>query len=127
RRPSPRPQDVHPGGLKVEAAHPLPLVTRRTGTDSAPLASRAGRTTSNDRRPNAAFLCRPPACERGGIRRSHVVCPTSPSRDADETTGGTVPRPDKVAKVDEVRKDLTGAAATLLTHYRGLSVTEMAE
>jgi large subunit ribosomal protein L10 len=38
-----------------------------------------------------------------------------------------VPRPDKVAKVEEVRKDLTGAAATLLTHYRGLSVTEMAQ
>lgn len=36
-------------------------------------------------------------------------------------------RPDKVAKVDEVRKDLDGAAATLLTHYRGLSVTELAQ
>jgi large subunit ribosomal protein L10 len=38
-----------------------------------------------------------------------------------------VPRPDKVAKVDEVKQDLAGAAATLLTHYRGLSVTELAE
>jgi large subunit ribosomal protein L10 len=38
-----------------------------------------------------------------------------------------VPRPDKVAKVAEVRDDLTGAAATLLTHYRGLSVKELAE
>lgn len=38
-----------------------------------------------------------------------------------------MPRPDKVAKVDEVRQDLTAAAATLLTHYRGLSVPEMAE
>jgi large subunit ribosomal protein L10 len=38
-----------------------------------------------------------------------------------------VPRPDKVAKVAEVREDLTGAAATLLTHYRGLSVKELAE
>jgi large subunit ribosomal protein L10 len=38
-----------------------------------------------------------------------------------------VARPDKVAKVDEVSKDLAGAAATLLTHYRGLSVTELAE
>jgi large subunit ribosomal protein L10 len=38
-----------------------------------------------------------------------------------------VPRPDKVAKVDEVRKELAGSAATLLTHYRGLSVTELAE
>ena len=36
-------------------------------------------------------------------------------------------RPDKVAKVEEVREDLSGAAATLLTHYRGLSVTELAE
>ncbi len=38
-----------------------------------------------------------------------------------------MPRPDKVAKVDEVRQDLTGAAATLLTHYRGLTVPQMAE
>jgi large subunit ribosomal protein L10 len=38
-----------------------------------------------------------------------------------------VPRPDKVAKVTEVKDDLTGAAATLLTHYRGLSVKELAE
>jgi large subunit ribosomal protein L10 len=38
-----------------------------------------------------------------------------------------VPRPDKVAKVDEVRKDLDAAAATLLTHYRGLTVPQMAE
>jgi len=38
-----------------------------------------------------------------------------------------VARPDKVAKVEAVREDLTGAAATLLTHYRGLSVTELAE
>ena len=36
-------------------------------------------------------------------------------------------RPEKVAKVEEVREDLTGAAATLLTHYRGLSVTELAD
>ncbi|MCC5949565.1 MAG: 50S ribosomal protein L10 [Nitriliruptoraceae bacterium] len=36
-------------------------------------------------------------------------------------------RPDKVAKVAEVKEDLAGAAATLLTHYRGLSVTELAE
>jgi large subunit ribosomal protein L10 len=38
-----------------------------------------------------------------------------------------VPRPEKVAVVDEVREGLTGSAATLLTHYRGLSVTELAE
>jgi large subunit ribosomal protein L10 len=38
-----------------------------------------------------------------------------------------VPRPDKVAVVDEVREGLTDSAATLLTHYRGLSVTELAE
>ncbi len=36
-------------------------------------------------------------------------------------------RPEKVAKVEEVRQDLDSAAATLLTHYRGLSVAEMAE
>lgn len=36
-------------------------------------------------------------------------------------------RPDKVAKVEEVSADLSGAAATLLTHYRGLSVTEISE
>ncbi|MFP4150273.1 MAG: 50S ribosomal protein L10, partial [Nitriliruptoraceae bacterium] len=35
-------------------------------------------------------------------------------------------RPDKVAKVEEVRQDLAGASATLLTHYRGLTVGEMA-
>jgi large subunit ribosomal protein L10 len=38
-----------------------------------------------------------------------------------------VARPDKVAKVDEVKHDLSTSAATLLTHYRGLSVTELAE
>jgi large subunit ribosomal protein L10 len=38
-----------------------------------------------------------------------------------------VARPDKVAKVEEVRQDLTGASATLLTHYRGLTVGELAE
>jgi len=36
-------------------------------------------------------------------------------------------RPEKVAKVEEVSADLSGAAATLLTHYRGLSVTEISE
>lgn len=38
-----------------------------------------------------------------------------------------MPRPDKVAVVDEVKSGLTGSAATLLTHYRGLTVTELAE
>jgi large subunit ribosomal protein L10 len=38
-----------------------------------------------------------------------------------------VPRPDKVAVVDEVKSGLTGSVATLLTHYRGLTVTELAE
>jgi large subunit ribosomal protein L10 len=38
-----------------------------------------------------------------------------------------VARPDKVAKVEEVRQDLTGASATLLTHYRGLTVGELAD
>ncbi|MEX2486854.1 MAG: 50S ribosomal protein L10 [Nitriliruptoraceae bacterium] len=36
-------------------------------------------------------------------------------------------RPDKVAKVDEVSEQLTNAGATLLTHYRGLSVSEIGE
>ena len=36
-------------------------------------------------------------------------------------------RPEKVAKVDEVRRELDSAEATLLTHYRGLSVAELAE
>ncbi len=34
-------------------------------------------------------------------------------------------RPDKVAAVDEVKQNLTDSAATLLTHYRGLSVPEL--
>ena len=38
-----------------------------------------------------------------------------------------MPTPEKVAKVEEVRDDLASAAATLLAHYRGLSVTELAE
>lgn len=38
-----------------------------------------------------------------------------------------MPRLDKAAVVDEVKQDLAGSAATLLTHYRGLSVTELAE
>lgn len=36
-------------------------------------------------------------------------------------------RPDKVAAVEEVTQRLSGSVATLLTHYRGLSVTELAE
>ncbi len=36
-------------------------------------------------------------------------------------------RPEKVAKVDEVTTEFEGAAATLLTHYRGLSVSEISE
>jgi len=38
-----------------------------------------------------------------------------------------MPRPEKVAKVEEVSTQLSGAAATLLTHYRGLSVSEISE
>jgi large subunit ribosomal protein L10 len=38
-----------------------------------------------------------------------------------------VPRPDKVAAVSEVQDHLTGAAATLLTDYRGLTVTELGQ
>lgn len=38
-----------------------------------------------------------------------------------------MPRPEKVAAVAEVRDDLTDSVATLLTDFRGLSVTEMAE
>lgn len=37
------------------------------------------------------------------------------------------PRPDKVAVVDEVRQRMDAAGATLLTEYRGLNVTAMAE
>ena len=36
-------------------------------------------------------------------------------------------RPDKVAAVEEVKQNLSDSAATLLTHYRGLSVTELQE
>jgi large subunit ribosomal protein L10 len=36
-------------------------------------------------------------------------------------------RPDKVAKVAEVSERMAASSATLLTHYRGLSVSEMAE
>ena len=36
-------------------------------------------------------------------------------------------REDKVAEVAEVRDRLAGSVATLLTHYRGLSVKEMAQ
>ena len=36
-------------------------------------------------------------------------------------------REDKVAEVAEVRERLSGSVATLLTHYRGLSVKEMAQ
>jgi len=38
-----------------------------------------------------------------------------------------VAREDKVAEVAEVRERLTASVATLLTHYRGLSVKEMAQ
>jgi large subunit ribosomal protein L10 len=38
-----------------------------------------------------------------------------------------VARPDKVAAVADVRDNLSSAAATLVTNYRGLSVTELAE
>jgi large subunit ribosomal protein L10 len=38
-----------------------------------------------------------------------------------------VARPDKVAAVAEVTKNLNDSAATLLTHYRGLSVPELQE
>ena len=36
-------------------------------------------------------------------------------------------RPEKVAVVDEVREELEGNLATLLTEYRGLTVSELAE
>jgi len=38
-----------------------------------------------------------------------------------------MPRPDKVAAVDEVSQRLTDATATVLTEYRGLSVDDLAE
>ena len=37
------------------------------------------------------------------------------------------PRPEKVAVVDEVREQLAGADAALLTEYRGLNVKQLAE
>ncbi|CAN5174208.1 MAG: 50S ribosomal protein L10 [Euzebyales bacterium] len=36
-------------------------------------------------------------------------------------------RPDKVAAVEEVRSRLSGATATVLTEYRGLTVAELAD
>lgn len=36
-------------------------------------------------------------------------------------------RPEKVAVVEDVRQRLTGATATVLTEYRGLSVSELAQ
>jgi large subunit ribosomal protein L10 len=38
-----------------------------------------------------------------------------------------MPRPDKVAVVDEVRQRLADSTATVLTEYRGLSVDELAD
>ena len=38
-----------------------------------------------------------------------------------------MPRPDKVAVVDDVRQRLSVATATVLTEYRGLSVDDLAE
>jgi large subunit ribosomal protein L10 len=38
-----------------------------------------------------------------------------------------MPRADKVAVVDEVRQRLTDSAATVLTEYRGLTVSELAQ
>ena len=38
-----------------------------------------------------------------------------------------MPRPDKVAVVDEVRRRLSDSTATVLTEYRGLSVDDLAE
>lgn len=38
-----------------------------------------------------------------------------------------MPRPDKVAAVEEVSQRLTDATATVLTEYRGLSVDDLAE
>jgi large subunit ribosomal protein L10 len=43
------------------------------------------------------------------------------------TTEDDVARPDKVAAVEEVKQSLSDSAATLLTHYRGLSVAELQE
>jgi large subunit ribosomal protein L10 len=37
------------------------------------------------------------------------------------------PRPEKVAAVDEVRQRLDGTSATILTEYRGLNVTKLAD
>lgn len=65
-----------------------------------------------------------------GTRRVRGTHPTDRRRATapdDETMEHDVARPDKVAKVAEVREGLSGSAATLLTHYRGLSVKELAQ
>lgn len=50
-----------------------------------------------------------------------------PGHGGTTTTEDDVARPDKVAAVEEVKQNLSDSAATLLTHYRGLSVTELQE
>lgn len=50
-----------------------------------------------------------------------------PDHGGTTTTEDDVARPDKVAAVEEVKQNLSDSAATLLTHYRGLSVTELQE
>jgi len=44
-----------------------------------------------------------------------------------QTAAGRDVRPDKAAVVDEVRSRLTASSAALLTEYRGLKVSELAE
>jgi large subunit ribosomal protein L10 len=69
----------------------------------------------------------PCASRAGGIVVSGTGRRASTTAGARNPPEEPVPRPDKVAAVDEVKSGLTGSAATLLTHYRGLSVTELAE
>jgi large subunit ribosomal protein L10 len=52
---------------------------------------------------------------------------TSRPHERPDDTEDDVARPDKVAAVAEVTQNLNDSAATLLTHYRGLSVPELQE
>lgn len=44
-----------------------------------------------------------------------------------DTTSAGSPRPEKVAVVEEVRERIGGTSATILTDYRGLSVSKLAD
>jgi large subunit ribosomal protein L10 len=112
-------------GPKVAAAPPLiargPIVEARAAEPDGDPA----RPAQVDQ-PATPSPCLPVPCATAQ-GTSSFEGPASNGRRRPDPTEEPVPRPDKVAKVDEVKQELTGAAATLLTHYRGLSVTELAE